>query len=152
MNRPLQIYQAGRSSRYRSNKGSYTQECQYARVLILPMTHLGYTDVLQYKIAPSPILSLPASNRAFSSAWMQRQVDSAEPTPGPRLQRGPEKKGEEKQAQLYACAMVFRAIHVIHPPSLQFLVFLGVPLYPVLMTRFSRTRTQPTRLFIQLLL
>jgi hypothetical protein len=35
---------------------------------------------------------------------------------------------------------------------LQFFNPRGVPLYPVLMTRFSRIRTHPTRLFMQLLL
>ncbi|KAL7353965.1 hypothetical protein ACKS0A_04950 [Histoplasma ohiense] len=83
-------------------------------------------QVLQYNVAPSPIRSRPASNRAFSSAWMQRQVDSAAPPPSPQLQRG-------------------------HPPSLQFFVFRGVPLYPVLITRLPRTRTHPTRRFMQLL-
>ena len=37
------------------------------------------------------------------------------------------------------------------PPSLQFVMPLGVPLYPVLMTRLSRTMTHPTRRFMQLL-
>jgi hypothetical protein len=42
-------------------------------------------------------------------------------------------------------------IHVsLQPPSLQFVMPRGVPLYPVLITRFSRTIQQPTRLFIQL--
>lgn len=40
----------------------------------------------------------------------------------------------------------------VHPPSLQFVMPRGVPLYPVLMTRFSRTIQQPTRRFMQLLL
>ena len=108
---------------------------------------LGYTYVSQYKIAPSPTLSLPASNKAFSSAWRQRQVDNAEPTPETLLQRGP----NEALSYMF-CSILLMVRFIIHPPSLQFLVFLGVPLYPVLMTRFSRTRTQPTRLFMQLLL
>lgn len=41
--------------------------------------------------------------------------------------------------------------YIIHPPSLQFLRLRGVPLYPVLMTRRSRTRTHPTLRFMQLL-
>ena len=31
-----------------------------------------------------------------------------------------------------------------HPPEVQFVRFRGVPLYPVLMTRWARTSTQPT--------
>jgi hypothetical protein len=40
----------------------------------------------------------------------------------------------------------------VHPPSLQLVMPRGVPLYPVLITRFSRTMQQPTRRFMQLLL
>jgi hypothetical protein len=40
----------------------------------------------------------------------------------------------------------------IHPPSLQLVRCRGVPLYPVLITRRSLTSTQPTLLFMQLLL
>jgi hypothetical protein len=40
----------------------------------------------------------------------------------------------------------------VQPPSLQFVMPRGVPLYPVLITRFSRTTQHPTRRFIQLLL
>lgn len=38
----------------------------------------------------------------------------------------------------------------LHPPSLQLVMPRGVPLYPVLITRFSRTMQQPTRRFMQL--
>jgi len=37
----------------------------------------------------------------------------------------------------------------LHPPWLQFLVPLGVPLYPVDKIRFERTSRAPTRRFIQ---
>jgi hypothetical protein len=40
----------------------------------------------------------------------------------------------------------------LQPPSLQLVMPLGVPLYPVLTTLFSLTITHPTLLFIQLLL
>ena len=38
---------------------------------------------------PSLILSLPASRRAFSSAWRQRQVDRLTPAPWPWLHLAP---------------------------------------------------------------
>lgn len=47
-------------------------------ILILQVKH---GQVSQYRMAPSRILSRPASSRAFSSACMQRQV--ARPTPDP---------------------------------------------------------------------
>lgn len=40
-------------------------------------------------------------------------------------------------------------LHLAHPPSLQFTVPRGVPLYPVEMMRLLRTRTAPTRRFMQ---
>src|SRR5271163_1512296 len=97
----------------------------------------GLTNVLQYSVASFPTRSLPASNKAFSynqhksgtcptSACKQRQLDKLCPLPSPIL-------------------------HLIHPPSLQFITPLGVPLYPVLITRPDLTRTHPTRRFIQLL-
>lgn len=96
----------------------------------------------QYNMDPSRMRSLPASSNAFSSAWMQRQVDRPTPAPWAPLHLGPVKLASHKTA---------RARRRIHPPSLQFRMFLGVPLYPVLTTRFSRTSTHPTRLFMQLL-
>ena len=95
------------------------------------------TYVLQYRVASFPTLSRPASNKAFSynqyksgtfptSACKQRQVDKLCPLPSPIL-------------------------HLKHPPSLQFVTPLGVPLYPVLITLPDLTRTHPTRRFIQLL-
>ena len=76
---------------------------------------------------------------------MHRQVESPIPTPCPLLHRGPIgiSSGIANDASIWA---------TVQPPSLQFLRFRGVPLYPVLITLFSLTRTQPTRLFIQLLL
>ena len=100
----------------------------------------GCTYVSQYKIDPSLIRSRPASNRAFSSACMHRQVDRPTPAADPVLQRRP----------FGVSLFIIRLAHV-HPPSLQFLRFLGVPLYPVLITRCSRTKTHPTRRFMQLL-
>lgn len=64
-------------------------------------TKLRNTDVLQYKIAPSPIRSRPASRRAFSSACRQRQSSLEEAKPLQRAQ----------------------------PPSLQLMIPRGVPLY-----------------------
>lgn len=80
--------------------------------------------MLQYITASGPILSLPASSRAFSSAWRQRHASNPWPPFAGPLQRA-------------------------QPPLLQFTVPRGVPLYPVLMMRFARTRTAPTRRFMQ---
>lgn len=97
------------------------------------------TYVLQYNTAPSPTRSLPASNRAFSSACRQRH------------------SSDDSLALL----------HRPHPPSLQFVRPRGVPLYlskitisaaktqnvsvpyPVETTRLLRTRIAPTRRFMQ---
>lgn len=84
------------------------------------------THVSQYRTAPPPILSLPASSSAFSSACRQRHVFNPAPPAAFEL-------------------------HLGQPPSLQFVTLLGVPLYPVLITRFSLTTTQPTGLRMQLL-
>lgn len=40
-------------------------------------------------------------------------------------------------------------LHLTHPPWLQFLVPLGVPLYPVDKIRLDRTRRAPTLRFMQ---
>lgn len=50
-------------------------------------------------------------------------------------------------------SVLFRGVDLVNlqPPSLQFVMPLGVPLYPVLMTLFSLTTTHPTRRFMQLL-
>jgi hypothetical protein len=99
--------------------------------------------VSQYKTEPSPILSRPASRRAFSSAWRHRQVERLTPEPCPLLHRAPSQVRPRLLVQWgEGCSL--------HPPSLQFRKFLGVPLYPVLMTLLSLTSTQPTRLFMQL--
>ena len=84
-------------------------------------------QVLQYRVALPPMRSRPASSRAFSSACKHRQVLRPVPPFAALLQRG-------------------------HPPSLQFVMPRGVPLYPVLTTLFSLTMTHPTLLFMQLLL
>ena len=47
------------------------------------------THVLQYRVDPSLILSLPASRRAFSSAWRHKHVSSLTPDRSPALQRWP---------------------------------------------------------------
>lgn len=73
---------------------------------------------------PCPTRSRPASRSAFSSACMQRHLSKPFP---------------------HGVA----ALHRLHPPSLQLVRFFGVPLYPVAITRFSRTRTHPTRRFMQ---
>src|SRR3569833_1903614 len=70
--------------------------------------------------------SRPASSSAFSSAWMHRHVAKPTPAPTPPLHRP-------------------------QPPSPQLRSPRGVPLYTVLMTRFSRTSTHPPRRFMQML-
>ena len=80
--------------------------------------HSAY--VSQYRVDPSRILSLPASNKAFSSAWRQRQVDRSIPALCPLLHRGP-----------IVCQRMLGKFHIqldSQPPSLQFLRFRGVPL------------------------
>src|SRR3990172_2543347 len=47
--------------------------------------------------------------------------------------------------------LLARLLHLGHPPSLQFFVPRGVPLYPVETIRLSRTMTAPTLRLIQLL-
>ena len=101
------------------------------------------THVLQYKTAPFPTLSRPASRSAFSSAWMHRHSSK------PSIADGPP------------------SLHRLQPPSVQFGTLRGVPLYlqvedselnktiehcilyPVAMIVWSRVRIAPTRRFMQ---
>jgi hypothetical protein len=80
--------------------------------------------------SPPPTTHFPISSECSvvggTSACIHKQLDNDCPLPSPML-------------------------HLEHPPSLQFCIPLGVPLYPVLITRPLRTRTHPTRRFIQLL-
>ena len=63
------------------------------------------THVLQYKTAPFPTLSRPASRSAFSSAWMHRHSSK------PSMADAPP------------------SLHRLQPPSVQLGTPRGVPLY-----------------------
>lgn len=86
------------------------------RLELLPSS----TYVLQYSTPPSA-RSLPASRSAFSSACKHRHSSSATPlligVAAPLL---PAPLIEETDVEL----------HLAHPPSLQFRIPRGVPLYP----------------------
>lgn len=101
------------------------------------------TNVLQYRVPPSPApaLSRPASSSAFSSACKHKhssidiplRTGAAAAETSPRLLR------------------IEVELHREQPPSEQFTIPRGVPLYPVDRTtlRFDEMSTAPTRLFIQ---
>jgi len=80
--------------------------------------------VLQYRI-PITHLSLPASNRAFSSAWRHRHSSNLTP-------------------DLTGEARTEVPLHRGQPPALQFSNPRGVPLYPVDISRLDWTRIAPT--------
>lgn len=110
--------------------------------------------MLQYRTAPSvppPLtLSRPASSKAFSSACKHKH--SSNPTPIAEVD--PVIEVEVEVEVEVASKVVGREregpnpseweLHRPHPPSEQFRTKRGVPLYPVLTTRFSRTSTAPT--------
>lgn len=67
--------------------------------MVTTMCLMSY--VLQYRTAQSPTRSLPASRRAFSSAWRQR----------------------------HSSGVSLAELHRTQPPSLQLVSPRGVPLY-----------------------
>jgi len=82
----------------------------------------------------------------------------------PRVMRSPQRAGTGTRPLAYTASVraimprqnhsqasppLAEPLHLRHPPELQFLVPLGVPLYPVDSIRFDRTSSAPTRRFIQ---
>ncbi len=66
--------------------------------------------VSQYRIEPSRIRSRPASNSAFSSAWMHKQVERPTPAADPELHRRPAAIRNSPQAGIGILTSAFIAV------------------------------------------
>lgn len=109
--------------------GSFRYRTCLIPALISIFAHWEQGGMVVYKVAPRVDTPWSAAwITAFCSAWIQTQVSSRSPDLSFPLSRSE---------------------HLLQPPSSQFGIPWGVPLYPVAMILLSCTKTAPTLLLMQ---